>query len=254
MTQNSCRGSANVIGVVLVGQREIERMQRTLAAFVVLERVDRRDPRFDFGISQFLNNIKEVLVELRRERVDVLIDVQKLGDEATRFARDWRKISELLRRFPEHVRIMTWVAGKCKGKVGKDREVAHKGGCLGGFGMGNGVRLGISRSSCASCLAAVVTSLMFVCHIKDMTCQDDAVSLSPPAVHIVCKRQLRLLKHLTHPSLAGASLRACVHFSGAGDLPWITNNRFNTFHFFTAYRANCSKAIIISFLLYQNNC
>ena len=96
MTQNSCRGSANVVGVVFVGQREIERMQRTLAAFVVLERVDRRDPRFDFGNSQSLNNIKEVLVELRRECVDVLIDVQKLGEDATRLGREGWEIGQLL--------------------------------------------------------------------------------------------------------------------------------------------------------------
>ena len=130
VTQNSCRGAANVVGVVFVGQGEVEGIQRTLAAFVVLERVDCGDPGFDCGIGQSLNNIKEVFVEFRRERVDVLIDVQKLGDESTRFMRDGRKVGELLRRFPEHVRIMTWVAGKCKGKVGKGREVAHKGGCL----------------------------------------------------------------------------------------------------------------------------
>lgn len=171
-----------MVGVVLVGQREIERMQRTLAAFVVLERVDRGDPRFDCGIGQSLNNIKEVFVEFRRERVDVLIDVQELGDESPRFARDGRKVGQLLRRFPEHVRIMTWVAGKCKGKVGNGREVAHKGGCLGGFGVGKGVGLGILGSSCTRSRAAEVTSLMFVRpqHGHDYMSVPRRLSKSPP--------------------------------------------------------------------------
>ena len=80
VAEDSRCGAADDVGVALARERDVESMKSPFAAFVVLERVDRRDPRFDFGISQFLNNIKEVLVELRRECVNVLIDVQKLGD------------------------------------------------------------------------------------------------------------------------------------------------------------------------------
>ena len=75
MTQNSCRGAANVVGVVFVGQGEVEGIQRTLAAFVVLERVDCGDPGFEGRVAEFLDDVEEVFVQLVGEFGDVLIDV-----------------------------------------------------------------------------------------------------------------------------------------------------------------------------------
>ena len=96
VAEDSRCGAADDVGVALARERDVESMKSPFAAFVVLERVDRSDPGFEGRVAESLHNIKEVFAQLVGEFGHVLIDVQKLGEDATRFGREGREIGQLL--------------------------------------------------------------------------------------------------------------------------------------------------------------
>lgn len=77
-------GATDCVGIALAGESVIQGAQRSLAAFVVFERVDGGDPHFDDGVAEFVDDIEEVVVQVLGELIDVLIEVDERGDKAAR--------------------------------------------------------------------------------------------------------------------------------------------------------------------------
>ncbi len=102
MAEDSGGGSADVAGVVVVGERRVEGTEGALAAFVVFERDERVDPRCDGGVLQLCDGFEEVLFQRRGEFGDVLINVEERGDEFALLRSDGRERATLLEGFPEH--------------------------------------------------------------------------------------------------------------------------------------------------------
>lgn len=96
MSQDSGGGSADVVGIVVVGECGVEAAEGAVAAFIVFECDEGGDPRRGCWVLQLCDCFEEVLVQNVGEFGDVLIDVKERGDELSLLRSEGREGAKLL--------------------------------------------------------------------------------------------------------------------------------------------------------------
>lgn len=94
VAEDACGGAADGGWVVCSCEHSVEGTQGAFAAFVVFQHVDGVDPCADCGLRQFGDGVEVVFAQFGGEVFDVLIDVEKHGDQAARFLCEGRQIGE----------------------------------------------------------------------------------------------------------------------------------------------------------------